>query len=230
MRIPSCRSRPLEAAGALFVKDLRVELRSRMGWGLLAASAAGITIAASFAFGGILPDPLTAAALLWIIVLLVAMAGLPQTFVREQEQGTAWTVRLWADPAPVLAAKLCLNFLLLLGLAALIVPLYGLLFNLPLAAPAALAASVLGGCAALAASGTLLAAIAAGTGAPGLLLPLLAIPLQLPPLAAAVQSTATAMTGGGGATLLPALVLLAAQTAVSGLISFMLFRYIWDEG
>ncbi|HCC33625.1 MAG TPA: hypothetical protein DEQ28_06995 [Clostridiales bacterium] len=230
MRIPSCRSRPLEAAAALFIKDLRVEFRSLMSWGLLAASAAGITIATSFAFGGILPDPLTAAALLWIIVLLVAMTGLPQTFVREQEQGTAWTVRLWADPAPVLAAKLGLNFLLLLGLAALVVSLYGLLFNLPLAAPAALAGSVLGGCAALAGSGTLLAAIAAGTGARGLLLPLLAIPLQLPSLAAAVQSTAMAITGEGGATLRAALVLLAAQTAVSGLMSFMLFRYIWDEG
>jgi heme exporter protein B len=221
--------RPFEAARALFRKDLRVELRSRVGWGLLAASAVNITIAVSFAFGGILPDPFTAAALVWVILLLASMTGVLQTFVREQEQGTAWTVRLWADPSPVLAAKLALNFLLLLGLTVLVVPLYGVLFALPIAMPAGLALSVLAGCAALAAGTTLLAAIAAATTARGLLLPLLALPLQLPSLGAAVRSTAIALTGQDPSSLLPALVLLVAQATVNTLLSFVLFRYIWDE-
>jgi heme exporter protein B len=214
----------------LLGKDLRVEVRSRVGWGLLAASAASLTIAVSFAFGGIIPDALTAGALLWVILLLTSMNGFLQSFVREEEQGTALTLRMWVGPAPVLAGKLCLNLLSMLGLASLVVPVYVGLFNLRVSDPAGLTATVVAGCTAIAASGTLLAAIAAGTGARGLLLPLLALPVQLPSLAVAVKATEAALTVQHLTSLLPSLMLLASQAAISVLLSFVLFRYLWEQG
>ena len=57
--------------------------------------------------------------LLWIILLFAASAGLPRSFVQEEETHTATALRLSAKPSALFAGKLAYGLTLLLALETL---------------------------------------------------------------------------------------------------------------
>lgn len=219
----------LAEAAAVFAKDWRVELRTRHALHTLLLFAVTTLITVSLALGpaGVSSSERTAVlpALLWVILLFAAAAGLPRGFVHEEETHTAMALRLAATPSAVFCGKAAYSASLLLALEALLVPLYVAVMQLPVASPRLLLAALAAGGAGLAVGSTLLAAIVAQAQGRGALFPILAFPVLLPLLLLAVELTRGAVTGTVAAGVLPNLLLYDGAMVVAGL---MLFPLVWN--
>lgn len=233
---PLAASRPANlgrAALAVFLKDLRSELRTRYAINTLVLFAASAAVAVSLGAGflGLRRDEQSLqvqAALLWIALLFAALNGLARTFVQEEETRTMAALRLAAPPAAVYLGKFLYNLCLLALLDAVTSFLFIIFVrveigNLPLFL------SLLGaGSLSLAAATTIIAAIIARTSMRSALFAVLAFPLLVPPLIVAIQATALALAGQEFAAGWPALQTLLAYAVAMFVTSLLLFRAVWE--
>jgi heme exporter protein B len=219
----------LGEATAIFVKDWRTELRTRHALHTLLLFAVTTLITVSLALGpiGVSSGERLAVlpALLWVILLFAAAAGLPRGFVQEEETHTAIALRLAATPSAVFCGKALYGATLLLALELLLVPLYVAVMQLPVASLGLLLAALAAGGLGLAVSSTLLAAIVAQAQGRGALFPILAFPVLLPLLLLAIELTRGAVSGVVGEGVLANLLLYDGALAVAGL---MLFPLVWN--
>ena len=183
----------LSNAGVLLGKELRTEFRSRE---LLATTAIFIlTVLVLFSFTF---DPSASetrrfgAGLLWIAFLFAASLMLQPCFLREQANDTLSALRLSVgDPFAVLLAKLAANTLFLLMTELLMLPIFAVLYNVPvLRVFGELLLVFFLGSLGVAVAGTAISAISAQARMRELLLPLLLLPLLTPVLVASTQVTA----------------------------------------
>lgn len=216
-------------AAAVFAKDWRAERRARHAVATLVLFAVTTLVVASLALGpiGATPGERTdvAAALLWILLLFAAAAGLPRVFVHEEEAHTAVALRLAARPSAVFAGKLGWVVSLLVLLEAIATPLALALFDLPVAHPGRLVAALAAGGLGLAGATTLLAAIVAQGRGATTLFAALAFPLLVPLAVLAVAATRSAIGGGEGAEAALQLLLYDGSIVVAG---FLLFPVVWN--
>lgn len=223
----------LRAAAAVFVKDLRTEWRTRVAINALLLFAFSVLVLVGYAVGPTrltLEDrPVVNSVLLWIVLFFSAMTGLSRAFVNEEETGTAAALRLTAPPASVFLGKLLANLALLAVVMSVVVPLFLALMSFGVAAPGLfLAVLALGGFG-IAAASTFIAAIVSKTAAKGALFAVLATPLLLPPLVAAVTGTRIAATEPDLAAGLDVVRLLFAYDGLMVTASFLLFDAVWRE-
>ena len=214
---------------AVFVKDLRLELRSR--YGLNAIFMFGITTLAvvSFALGQSSLSPKILGALFWIIIFFSAMSGLAQVFVREEEQQTALTLRLSADPDAVFLGKLFFNFALLILMSSVITPLFFILTDAPTAGAVNFLIILFIGIVDLGAATTLVAAIIAKASVKGALFAVLAFPILLPMLIALTLSSEKILAGESLGEVSKLIQFLIAYAIVMVTASILLFKYVWQE-
>lgn len=223
----------LRAAVAVFVKDLRSEWRTRVAINALLLFAFSVLVLVGYAVGPTrltLEDrPVVNSVLLWIVLFFSAMTGLSRAFVHEEEAGTASALRLSAPPPAVFLGKLLGNLALLGVVMALVVPLFLALMSFGIASPGLFVAILAFGGIGLAAASTFIAAIVAKTAARGALFAVLATPLLLPPLVAAVTGTQVAATQPELGAGLDAVRLLCAYDGLMVTASFLLFDAVWRE-
>jgi heme exporter protein B len=216
-------------AAAVLAKDWRSELRTRHALHTLLLFALTTLVTVSLALGpagvGSAERGAVLPALLWVILLFAAAAGLPRGFVQEEETQTATALRLAAAASAVFAGKALYAVSLLLAVEALLVPLFLAVMQLPVAAPLYLLAALAAGGYGLAVGSTLLAAIVAQAQGRGALFPILAFPVLLPLLLLAVELTRGAVTGTPDAAVLLNLLLYDGAVTVAGL---MLFPPVWN--
>ena len=120
----------------MFVKDWRSELRTRFALNTLGLFALTTLVVVSFALGPIGASPLAPAvlpAVLWIILLFAATAGLPRLFVAEEETHTATALRLAATPSALFCGKLAFGLTLIAAIELLTTPLFLALVQLRVA-------------------------------------------------------------------------------------------------
>ena len=120
-------------AAAIFAKDWRSELRTRFALNTLGLFALTTLVVVSFALGPIGASPLAPAvlpAVLWIILLFAATAGLPRLFVAEEETHTATALRLTATPSALFCGKLAFGLTLIAAIELLTTPLFLILVQL----------------------------------------------------------------------------------------------------
>ena len=219
----------LAEAAAVVAKDWRAELRSRHALHTLLLFAVTTLITVSVALGPLgvsSPERLAVLpALLWVILLFAAAAGLPRAFVHEEETHTATALRLAATPSAVFAGKVAYSASLLFAVELLLVPLYVAVMQLPVPALGDLLLALVAGGFGLALASTLLAAIAAQAQGRAALFPILAFPILLPLLLLAIELTRGAVGGAVGDGVVINLVLYDANMAVAGL---MLFPLVWN--
>jgi len=189
---------------ALLWKDLVLEARSRET--LPALFVLGLVVLVVFQFALALRPEDTArlaGGILWVAIVFASVLALGRTFLVERENACIeGLLTSPLDRGSIFLAKLGVNVILLVLFEALLLPVFALLYDVSLAAnPAALVAVVLAGTVGLAAVGTLFALAALGTRAREMVLPLLVLPLQIPLLIAAVQSTQLVLGGAGLASL-----------------------------
>ncbi len=149
-----------------FTLDLNTEEARRLGGGFLWVS---------FAFGGIL--------------------SLNRSFALEKADGCSKSLMLApVDRGGIFVGKFLANVIFMLAMQALILPLFAVFFNVPiLPAIPLLALIFLLGSIGFSSVGTLFSAMAANTRMRELLLPLLLLPVSIPVLLAAVETTQYAL-------------------------------------
>jgi heme exporter protein B len=216
-------------ATAVFVKEWRCEYRTRYALNTLALFAFTTLVVVSFSLGPMGVDRSHGTAVLpvlqWIILLFSVAAGLPRTFVQEEETQTAMALRLSATPSALFCGKLLYNLTLVLALEVLVTPAYVIMTSLEVASPWLLAAVLAAGGYGLAAGSTLVAAIIAQARSKGTLFSVLSFPILLPLLVLAVELTRGATAGDPGGVAVPVLLLYDATITVAGL---MLFPAVWN--
>jgi heme exporter protein B len=182
----------LSNTAVLLGKELRTEFRSRE---LLTTTAVFILIVVvlfSFTF-----DPTSAesrrfaGSLLWLAFLFAASLMLQPCFLREQNNDTLSALRLSvSDPFAIFVAKLAANTLFLLLTELLMLPVFSILFNVPIFPVFGRLVLVLFlGSLGVSIAGTALSAVSAQARMRELLLPLLLLPLLTPVLVASTQVT-----------------------------------------
>ncbi len=224
--------RYLVEAGAVFAKDMRTELRTRVAFNALGLFAITTLAAVSYTIGPYriaeADRPYLLSALLWIVIFFAAMAGLDRSFVREEDSHTAALLRLSARPLVVWGGKLLFNVVVLDLLMLILVPLYVVLMGFEVRSVAGLLWILLAGGYTLAVTTTIVAAIIARASARGALFSVLSLPLLLPLLIFVIQGTrAVAEGSAGGAT--NALRAVISLGGVMTLVSMVLFPAVWNE-
>lgn len=184
---------------ALVRNDLRREWRGREVIGLMLPFALATGLALNFTFSlAAEQGPLAAVGALWTAILFAMILGLSRVYGLEQENGVWEGLSLApVEPGLLFVAKLVSNMLLLLSLDAVVLPVFGAMYNLPLLQMEPLANIALGTLA-LGAAGTLFAPLAGQTRARELLLPVLLLPLLVPVMIGAVQATVTSLGPASG--------------------------------
>ena len=216
-------------AGAIFSKEWQLELRTRYALNTVGLFAFTTLVVVSVSLGPVgtsedarpfLP------VLLWLILLFAASAGLPRTFVHEEEVGTAIALRLTARPSSLFCGKALYNLTLIFALELLITPLFIAMLQMPVISPIELALTLLLGGYGLAIGSTLIAAMVAQARARGPLFAVLAFPVLLPLLEIRHRSHSPApMTNEPTDALLSLIFSFDAMLTVA---SLMLFPAIWN--
>jgi heme exporter protein B len=183
----------LSNAAVLLGKELRTEFRSRELLTTTVVFILTIVVLFSFTFDPSISESRRfGPGLLWLAFLFAASLMLQPCFLREQTNDTLSALRLSvSDPFAIFLAKLAANTLFLLFTQVLLLPVFSILYNVPvLAAFPQLVLVMFIGSLGLSVTGTALSAISAQARMRELLLPLLLLPLLTPVLIASTEATA----------------------------------------
>jgi len=182
----------LSSTTALLGKELRTEFRSRELLTTTVVFILMVIVLFSFTFDPTYNESRRfGPGLLWLAFLFAASLMLQPCFLREQNNDTLSALRLSvSDPFAIFLAKLVANTLFLLFTELLMLPVFAILYNVPVV-------RVLGqlilvfflGSLGVSIAGTALSAISAQARMRELLLPLLLLPLLTPVLVASTQVT-----------------------------------------
>jgi len=226
--LPDASSWAAEAT-AVFAKEWRCELRTRYALSTLALFAFTTLVVVSVSLGplGVTKSQGSAVlpVLFWIILLFSVAAGLPRSFVQEEESQTATALRLAATPSALFCGKLAYGLTVIFALEALITPIYLAMMSLAVRSPGLLVATLAAGGYGLAAGSTLVAAIIAQARSKGTLFAVMAFPVLLPLLLLSIELTRNAMGGEPAGVALSQLLLYDASVTIAGL---MLFPTVWN--
>jgi heme exporter protein B len=183
----------LSNTAVLLGKELRTEFRSRELLTTTVVFILTIVVLFSFTFDpSVTESRRFGPGLLWLAFLFAASLMLQPCFLREQNNDTLSALRLSiSDPFAIFLAKLAANTLFLLFTQVLLLPVFSVLYNVPvLAAFPQLVLVMFMGSLGLSVTGTALSAISAQARMRELLLPLLLLPLLTPVLIASTEATA----------------------------------------
>jgi heme exporter protein B len=179
-------------------KDLRLEWRSRDVFNSMMFFALVVVVVFSFAFEKEDSRPVMGG-LIWIAFLFSTIMALNQSWARELRNGVLDAYRVSPAPAEALFLGKCLgNFILIMLLECLMVPLFVVFYNLSTVGPfwQLLLIAILGTWA-LVVNGTFFAAMSIRTRNRELMLPLLLLPISLPAVISMVTGTAQVLSGEG---------------------------------
>ena len=215
---------------AVFLKDLRMEARTRETVGGVLVFALLVAFIFNFTFD---PTPSILAVvgpgIVWVAYTFTGFLGLNRAFAMERERGTLDGLLL----APVgrdsiYLGKLLGTTALMLTVELLMLPAFLVLYDLSLMTPWFLAiafVATLG----FASAGTLFSAIAVHTRAREVLLPLLMLPVVLPVIMAAVASTGFVLDGGGWAEFGRWFQLMVAFDVLFLVLSSLTFEFVLED-
>jgi heme exporter protein B len=222
----------LRRTWAMTWKDVVVELRARERVNAMLFFAALVLFIFNFALG---PDreklKEVAPGLLWLAFLFTGMLGLDRSFQAERENDCFEELLLTpGDRESLYLGKLLGNILFMLSAEAMILPLFGILYNLDIwGSIPALALIALLGTVGFSTVGTLLAAMTADLRARQVMLPVLLFPLTVPVILGAVQSTAAVLSGGGLGEALHWVQLLLGFDVVFLVVCPLAFEFVLEE-
>lgn len=181
-------------------KDLRIELRSRVGLNQVGPFALAVLLIFGLALG---PDRAVlapaAAGLFWVTVLFSSVLAIQRSYAIESGDATRDGLRLSGlDPAGIFLGKAGAVVVQLLVLEIVLAFGVALLYGAHLDGVLVLVAACLAGTVGLAAVGTLYGVIASGLRTRETLLPLLFLPIVAPVLLAATKAWNEGLGGTPG--------------------------------
>ncbi len=190
----------LADARLIAAKDLRIELRSRVGIGQTVPFAVLVLVLFAFALDpdrGILTR--ATAGLYWVAVLFAGLLAVQRAFAVESAPGVREGLRLTGlDPAGFFLGKAAAVAVQLLVLEAVLGVGVVVLYSADLSGPLLLVATCLAATVGIAAAGTLYGVLAAGLAVRDTLVPLLLLPVLAPVLLGATRASEAALGTGVG--------------------------------
>jgi heme exporter protein B len=222
----------LRRTWAMTWKDVTVELRARERVTAMLFFAALVLFIFNFALG---PDREklreVAPGLLWLAFLFTGMLGLGRSFQAERENECFEALLLTpGDRESIYYGKLAGNVLFMVMAEALILPLFGILYNLDIWGLLPwLGVVAFLGTLGFSAVGTLLAAMTAHLRAREVMLPLLLFPLTVPVILASVRATEAILAGGGLGEASHWLKLLVGFDVIFLVVSPLVFEFVLEE-
>ncbi|MCC6483858.1 MAG: heme exporter protein CcmB [Armatimonadetes bacterium] len=220
----------VRGAWAVLLKDFRSEFRTRYALSAIALFALTSIAALSFVLRGQAMQPEESAGLSWIIVFFAAVTGLARPFVQEAESGTELLLRQAATSEAVWLGKFLFSLVLMLGLEAIIFPVYSALMNAPVVRVWYLALVAALGAVCLSAATTLIAALVCKARARATVFAVAALPVMLPALVFLVQASGSAFgAGDAGGESASALRLVVSYSGILIVLSWLLFPLVWEE-
>jgi len=214
----------LRDAALVAGKDLRIEIRSRVGLNQIGPFAIAVLLLFGLALG---PDRQVlapaSAGLFWVAVLLSTVLAVQRSYAIESTDGARDGLRLSGlDPAGIFLGKTGAVAAQLLVLEAALSLGVALLYGAHLSGALVLAGACVAGTLGLAAVGTLYGVAASGLRIRETLLPLLFLPVVAPVLLAATKAWNEALAGtpGRAGGWLDVLVVFAVLYVAIGIVAF----------
>ncbi|MDR7418705.1 MAG: heme exporter protein CcmB [Armatimonadota bacterium] len=209
----------------LVAKDLRLEWRTRE----IVTTMGLLAFLLVIVLGAARSDPAAAPAAMWVTYAFAATLGFTRTFALERDHLTALRLAP-VDRGSVFLAKALANWLMLLIVQVISLPVFGALFTEAVwdRAPSLAMPMLMGGIG-LAAVGTLFGGVIVQARLREALLPILMLPVTLPLLIAAVSATTALLDGRPMAAIGAQLQLLGAFDILFVTISWLLFDFVLEE-
>ncbi len=214
---------------AVFIKDFRLEWRSRFGVSTVLAFIASTLLVVLFSLRADLLSVSVQSGLVWIIILFASLTTLSRVFVSESERGTMDLLRLNAPATSVLIGKLVYNFLFTLLITGITLFLFTVMVNMTVFRPLLLLAVVVLGSSGLAGATTMLGALVSQAVRKGAVFPVLALPLLIPLMLLLVRVTAAVFVAEDAVSYVNDLAALIGFTGVTISASVLLFDNLWED-
>jgi heme exporter protein B len=216
---------------AVVWKDLAAETRSRELLSAMLVFALLVILIFNFAL------ELDASAranvtsgVLWTTFVFAGTLGLNRSLAIEKDRGCLDGLLLApVDRTAIYLGKAASNLVFILVVAAIVLPVYSILYNVNLFAKPGLLLVVLMGAEGYVAVGTLLATMAVQTRTRDMLLPILLFPVVVPVLVAAVKASSGYLQALPMDEITPWLNLLLVYDVVFTAASFMVFEFVVEE-
>ncbi|MDA8216624.1 MAG: heme exporter protein CcmB [Dehalococcoidales bacterium] len=214
---------------AIVWKDITCELRSKEMFSAMSVFALLAAVIFNFAFELQVENVENVApGVLWVAIAFAGVLGLNRSLILEKDRGCLDGLMLCpVDRSAIYVGKMVGNVLFMLAMEAVAIPVFAVLFNLPLLTPWLVAIVVLGTLG-FAAVGTLFAAISVNTRTREVMLPVLLFPVIVPLIIAAVRATQSAVAGLGAGEA-QWIGLLVAYAALFIVVSTLTFEYVLEE-
>ncbi len=216
---------------AIVAKDVTTELRTKEMMSAMAVFSLLIIFIFNFTFDLRAENISTLApGVLWVTIAFASMLGLSRSFILELDKGVLDGLLLApVDRSAIYFGKMLGNALFIGTVELLILPIFIILFNQPLASLPKLSGVVLLGTVGLAGVGTLFSAMAVHTRTREMLLPIMLFPVIVPLILGAVRLTAAILDEIPLAEVSHWLALLVAFDVIFMAASFMLFEFVVEE-
>lgn len=220
----------LRALGAVIWKDLRAEWRSRE----LISSMLVFALLVIFIFNFALELEATVranvtAGVLWVTFIFAGQLGLNRSMAVEKDRGCLDGLLLApVDRAAIYVGKMLANWVFILLMAAIILPIYSVLYNTNLFIPG-LIFTILLGSEGYVAVGTLLSSMAVQARTRDILLPIILFPVTIPVLVAAVKATGGYLQGLEMVEIRPWINLLISYDVIFTTVAFLVFDSVVEE-
>ncbi|TLN11684.1 cytochrome C biogenesis protein [bacterium] len=220
----------LRAMGAVVWKDLAAEWRSREMLSAMLVFALLVILIFNFALE---LDPVgranITAGILWVTFTFAGTLGLNRSMAVEKDRGCLDGLLLApVDRTAIYFGKALANWLFMLSVAVIVLPVYSVLYNINLFQPGLLLVILLGS-EGYVAVGTLLSTMTVQTRTRDILLPILLFPIVIPVVVAAVKASGNFLAGLEMAEILPWLNLLIVYDVAFTAVSFMVFDAVVEE-
>ena len=218
------------AVAAIIWKDLSAEFRSRELLSAVLIFALLVIIIFNFALElDVKTRNSVTSGVLWVTFAFAGSIGLNRSMAVEKDRGCLEGLLLApVDRSAIYFGKSISNFIFMLIIEVIVLPLYSVLYNINLFRPGLLIVIVLGSIGYVAV-GTLLSSMAIQARTRDVLLPILLFPVAIPVLIAAVKACNGFLQGSDLTEIIPWLNLLIAYDVIFIAIAFMVFDYVVED-
>lgn len=220
----------LRALGAVIWKDLRAEWRSRELISSMLVFALLVIFIFNFALeleAGVREN--VTSGVLWVTFIFAGQLGLNRSMAVEKDRGCLDGLLLApVDRAAIYVGKMLANWVFMLLMAAIILPIYSVLYNTNLFIPG-LIFTILLGSEGYVAVGTLLSTMAVQARTRDILLPIILFPVTIPVLVAAVKATGGYLQGLEMVEIRPWINLLISYDVIFTTVAFLVFDSVVEE-
>lgn len=223
-------SRMFASVFAIFWKDVLSEIRTKEIVTAVLVFALLVLVIFNFAFDAASGTTARIApGILWVAFTFAGILGLNRVFAVEKENASLAGLRLCpVDRMVIFWGKLAGSFTFMLVIAAVITPIFLVLFNLPLFLPR-LALIIVLATLGFTSVGTLFSALAMNIRARDIMLPILFLPLVVPVIIGAVETTTCVLAGGPWSDMLTWLEIMIAFDIIYLVVATLMFEFVIEE-